>query len=61
LFAPGALPAGQNPPTSCGVGNAVSAATQSVGGLGKFEKSIGINLGQDIQAFHEGVQEVCNA
>jgi hypothetical protein len=63
LFAVSASPAfaaGKNPPTSCGVGNAVSTATQSVGGLGKFFKGIGVNPGEAIQNYRELVVEpVC--
>ena len=47
------------PPGSCGVGAAVSEATQSVGGLGKFFKAIGVNPGAAIQAFHATIKATC--
>jgi hypothetical protein len=50
---------GKNPPTSCGVGNAVSRATQEVGGIGKFFHEVGVNPGEAIQEFHEFVKETC--
>ena len=66
LFAVSASPAfavGKNPPTSCGVGNAVSAATQQLGGIGKAAHELGFpNVGNAvIQPFHQGVKAVCNA
>ena len=64
IVAVAALPAfavGKNPPTSCGVGNAVSQATQSVGGLGKALKGTGVIPGEAIQNFKDlAVDPVCH-
>jgi hypothetical protein len=56
-----AFATGKNPPTSCGVGFAVSGATHEIGGLGKFFHKEGFgNVGNEvIQPFHEEVKEVC--
>jgi hypothetical protein len=55
-----ALATGKNPPTSCGVGSAVSGSTHEVGGLGKFfhEEGFG-NVGEVIQEAHEVVKKTC--
>jgi hypothetical protein len=55
-----AFATGKNPPTSCGVGSAVSAAAHELGGLGKTFHEEGGNPGEAIQAYHEFVKEVCN-
>ncbi len=52
-----AFAAGKNPPTSCGVGSAVSQAAHELGGLG----NLGVNPGEAIQAFHETVKETCHS
>jgi hypothetical protein len=52
--------AGKNPPSSCGVGNEVSRATQEVGGLGKALHEAELNPGEAIQAYHELVKETCH-
>jgi hypothetical protein len=55
-----AFATGKNPPTSCGVGSAVSGATHEVGGLGKAVHELGgSNVGEVIQPFHEEVKETC--
>jgi hypothetical protein len=51
--------AGKNPPSSCGVGGAVSVATQELGGLGKASHEAGLNPGEAIKEFHEFVKETC--
>src|SRR3954462_11364342 len=71
MIAVAALPAfaeGKNPPTSCGVGNAVSEATHEIkeaglGGLGKAAHTLDFgNVGNEvIQPFHEDVKATCNA
>ena len=58
-FAVPSFAAGKNPPTSCGVGNAVSVGTQEVGGIGRFFHEEGINAGEAIQSYHEFVKETC--
>jgi hypothetical protein len=55
-----AFASGKNPPTSCGVGSAVSEAAHEFGGLGKAFHEEGGNPGEAIQAYHEFVKEVCN-
>ena len=53
LVVPGlSFGAGKNPPTSCGVGFAVSAFATQIGGLGKVFQPLGFNPGQVIQDFH---------
>jgi hypothetical protein len=55
-----AFATGKNPPTSCGVGSAVSETTHQVGGLGKAVHELGgSNVGEVIQPFHEVVKETC--
>ena len=51
---------GKNPPSSCGVGNLVSQATQEVGGLGKAFHEAELNPGEAIRAAHESVKETCH-
>lgn len=55
-----AFATGKNPPSSCGVGSAVSEAAHELGGLGKTFHEEGGNPGEAIQAFHESVKEVCH-
>jgi hypothetical protein len=62
LFVPGALSAGQNPPSSCGLGSAISVATQQLGGIGKEAKAEGVNPGEVFQEFRGLViTPVCTA
>jgi hypothetical protein len=53
--------AGKNPPTSCGMGQVVSEASQELGGLGKYFHELGYeNLGNEvIQPFHAFVKDEC--
>jgi hypothetical protein len=57
---PPASATGKNPPTSCGVGSAVSETTQEVGGIGKAAHELEFgNVGEVIKPFHELVKETC--
>jgi hypothetical protein len=60
LSVPPASATGKNPPTSCGVGSAVSEATQVLGGIGKAAHELELgNVGEVIKPFHELVKENC--
>ncbi len=50
---------GKNPPTSCGVGSAVSSSTQTVGGLGKAARSANLNVGELIQQLSAFLRQGC--
>ena len=56
-----ALAAGQNPPTSCGLGFVISPATQQLGGIGQAAHQLGFgNLGNDVfQEAHAIVKSTC--
>ena len=56
-----AVAAGKNPPTSCGLGSAVSEGTQAFGGIGRFFHEQGFsNVGHVLQGGHAVVKEECN-
>ena len=64
MIAVAALPAfalGQNPPTSCGLGDESSTMAQRVGGLGQFLKERGFTPGENNQAVRDvSVDPVCH-